>query len=285
MLVEKHLDGYVRDKVAIAIDRLRAFEPEEGYYLAFSGGKDSQCIYHLALEAGVKFDAHYNLTTVDPPELVRFIKDNYPNVKIHYPKQTMWKLIEKKGFPNRWRRYCCSILKEGGGSGRIVVTGVRWAESIKRKNNRGVAEIFENKKEKILLNDNDQDRRLFENCQLKGQRIVNPIIDWLEEDVWEYLNSRKIVHCKLYDEGHTRIGCIGCPLAGPETMKKHFEIWPKYKENYKRAIARFIPGYLERCKKRNAKPFRDTVDGWFNWWISEPTEEDIDYTESFLDDD
>ncbi len=285
MLVEKHLDGYVRDKVAIAIDRLRAFEPEEGYYLAFSGGKDSQCIYHLAVEAGVKFDAHYNLTTVDPPELVRFIKDNYPNVKIHYPKQTMWKLIEKKGFPNRWRRYCCSILKEGGGAGRIAVTGVRWAESIKRKNNRGVAEIFENKKEKILLNDNDQDRRLFENCQLKGQRIVNPIIDWLEEDVWEYLNSRKIVHCKLYDEGHTRIGCIGCPLAGPEMMKKEFEIWPKYKENYKRAIARFLPGYLERCKKRNAKPFRDTADGWFNWWIGEPTEEDIDYTESFLDDD
>ena len=86
MLVETHIDGYVRDKVAIAIDRLRAFEPEEGYYIAFSGGKDSQCIYHLAVEAGVKFDAHYNLTTVDPPELVRFIKDNYPNVKIHYPR-------------------------------------------------------------------------------------------------------------------------------------------------------------------------------------------------------
>jgi len=85
MLIEKHIDGYVRDKVAIAMDRLKAFEPEEGYYLAFSGGKDSQCIYHLAVEAGVKFDAHYNLTTVDPPELVRFIKDNYHDVGINYP--------------------------------------------------------------------------------------------------------------------------------------------------------------------------------------------------------
>ena len=33
-----------RDKVELAIMRLREFEPPEGYYLAFSGGKDSQCI-------------------------------------------------------------------------------------------------------------------------------------------------------------------------------------------------------------------------------------------------
>lgn len=40
MLVENTLWGK-RDKVKIAIERLRQFEPEEGYYLAFSGGKDS----------------------------------------------------------------------------------------------------------------------------------------------------------------------------------------------------------------------------------------------------
>jgi len=59
----------VRDKVKISIERLQHFEPPEGYYLAFSGGKDSQCIYHLAMEAGVKFEAHYHITTVNPPEL------------------------------------------------------------------------------------------------------------------------------------------------------------------------------------------------------------------------
>ena len=35
------LEGEV-DKVQIAINRLKAFEPKEGYYVAFSGGKDSQ---------------------------------------------------------------------------------------------------------------------------------------------------------------------------------------------------------------------------------------------------
>lgn len=57
----------ISQKIETSIKRLRSFEPPEGYFLAFSGGKDSQCIYHLAKMAGVKFDAHYNVTSVDPP--------------------------------------------------------------------------------------------------------------------------------------------------------------------------------------------------------------------------
>ena len=128
------------DKVQIAIDRLRAFEPPEGYFVAFSGGKDSQCIYHLCEMAGVKFDAHYSVTSVDPPELVRFIKQHYPDVSIDIPHDkdgkpiTMWNLIPKKCTPpTRIVRYCCEKLKESGGEGRLTVTGVRWAESANRK--------------------------------------------------------------------------------------------------------------------------------------------------------
>lgn len=125
--------GNIRDKVQAAIDRLRTFEPEEGYYLAFSGGKDSQCVYHLAKMAGVKFDAHYAVTSVDPPELVQFIKSHYPDVEFerqyysdgvprHYfndgrPKPiTMWSLIGDHTLPpTRKVRYCCAALKEPGG--------------------------------------------------------------------------------------------------------------------------------------------------------------------------
>lgn len=76
-LFEETLYGKT-DKVQRAIDILRSFEPPEGYFLAFSGGKDSQCVYHLAKMAGVKFDAHYSVTSVDPPELCRFIKKITP---------------------------------------------------------------------------------------------------------------------------------------------------------------------------------------------------------------
>lgn len=104
-LITYDLMGKKHDKVQTAIDRLRAFEPEDGYYLAFSGGKDSQCIYHLAEMAGVKFDAHYRITSVDPPELVRFIKTQYPDVHMDYPRDkdgkviTMWNLIPRKLTP------------------------------------------------------------------------------------------------------------------------------------------------------------------------------------------
>lgn len=284
MLVEHTLFG-VRDKVAIAIDRLKAFEPPEGYYLAFSGGKDSQCIYHLAKEAGVKFDAHYNLTTVDPPELVRFIKQNYPDVIIDKPEKTMWQLIEAKGFPTRLMRFCCSHLKERGGVGRICITGVRWEESAQRSKRKPFEIVAAKKEDKKLFNDNDEGRKMFENCTQKGKRVVNPIIDWTEEDVWEFIHSRGIKYCELYDQGFSRLGCIGCPMADKKRVME-FERWPKYLENYKRAIARFIPGYLERAKARGIEPAFTTPDEAIEWWIYGKEEEQLEgqlYFEEFYE--
>jgi len=265
VLIENTLFG-ARDKVKIAIDRLQVFEPPEGYYLAFSGGKDSQCIYHLAKEAGVKFDAHYNLTTADPPELVWFIKKNYPDVSRDRPKETMWQLIPRKLMPpTRLARYCCQELKEGGGEGRIVVTGVRWAESVRRKQTRGIAEVLGKSKKTnyILLNDNEQERMMFENCTKKGKRIVNPIIDWEDEDVWEYIHTRNIEYCKLYDEGFKRLGCIGCPMAGKDGMLHQFERWPKFKQAYMRAFQRM----LDTRKTKGLENNWETPEDVFNWWV------------------
>ncbi len=272
MLIENTLFG-VRDKVKIAIDRLQAFEPPEGYYLAFSGGKDSQCIYHLAKEAGVKFDAHYNLTTADPPELVWFIKKNYPDVSIDRPKETMWQLIPRKLMPpTRLARFCCEALKEGGGEGRIVVTGVRWAESVRRKQNRGIAEVGRNL---ILLNDNEEERMMFENCTKKGKRIINPIVDWEDEDVWEYIHSRKLEYCSLYDEGFKRLGCIGCPMAGTQGMAKEFERWPKYKQAYLRAFQRMIDNRIAKGKMEG-KTNWGTPEDVYNWWLYGTGEKEIE---------
>lgn len=120
--LEFTLDGRIVDKVDLAIQRLRAFQPPEGYYVAFSGGKDSQCIYHLCKMAGVKFDAHYAITSADPPELIYFIRKNYPDVEFtrQYDKDgkpiTMWSLIASHALPpTRKARYCCASLKEPGG--------------------------------------------------------------------------------------------------------------------------------------------------------------------------
>ena len=137
------------EKVALSIDRLKFYEGlqnSESYYLAFSGGKDSCVVKRLMDMAGVKYDAHYRVTSVDPPELVQFIKEQHPDVHRDVPRYgtqrgeewegkpiTMWNLIPWKLLPpTRIVRYCCDFLKEDGGDGRLAVTGVRWAESVNR---------------------------------------------------------------------------------------------------------------------------------------------------------
>ena len=147
------VDIYGKDKVETAIETMRFFEPKDGsgYYLAFSGGKDSVVLKALADMAGVKYDAHYRVTSVDPPELVRFVK-TFPDVSIDIPRYkdgtpiTMWNLIPKKRIPpTRVQRYCCGELKEVGGEGRMTLTGVRWAESRNRRENQGRVTIYNKK--------------------------------------------------------------------------------------------------------------------------------------------
>jgi len=274
IILTEHTLFEVIDKEKKAIERLKAFEPTDGYYLAFSGGKDSLCIYYLAIKAEVKFQAHYNHTTVDPPELIYFIRENFPDVIFSYPTETMWQLIVRKKIPpTRIARYCCSALKETNGKGKTVITGVRWAESARRKNTRGIVESWGKRSadKVMLLNDNDINRRFTESCIKSDKFIINPIIDWSDDDVWEFIRKYNHKYCCLYDKGEKRLGCIGCPLSGAKTMKKDFVTYPKYQQAYKlnhvheqngrmyvqlRELSHYIgiPTYLRRIQVLYLKP-------------------------------
>lgn len=262
------LNIYGQDKVEVAIERFKNFEPPEGYFLAFSGGKDSSVILALAKMAGVKFDAHYTLTSVDPPEVVRFIKDNHPEVIFDIPKwpenyknpklagkrMTMWNLIpEKKMPPTRIVRYCCSELKESRGEGRFVVTGVRHQESARRATRAGL-ELAKRKSHRMENFDPDNPSQgLIHNCMKHARRHLNPIIDWTTDEVWEFIHKYNVPYCCLYDQGFHRLGCIGCPMGTVEHRKMEFERWPKYKQAYIHAFERMIAqreyvGYENICK-------------------------------------
>lgn len=285
-------DGVIRTKLEVAIQRLRSFEPPEGYFVAFSGGKDSQCVYHLCKIAGIKFEAHYNVTSVDPPELIKFIKSNYPDVIFDVPHDadgkriSMWSLIEQKLMPpTRLARYCCQALKEQAGEGRIVVTGVRWAESARRTRSHGAVtmigkpkntqknalelnvNIKKTKSGGIVFNlDNAAEKRLVESCYRTRKTLVNPIVDWDEADVWQFLNEiAKVSHCCLYDEGFLRLGCIGCPMQGREKMKKGFARWPKYKALYLKAFERMLAARRTKGLKTEWKNAEEV----FAWWVGE----------------
>jgi len=241
MILENTIFGEV-DMVAIAIERLREHEPPEGYYGAFSGGKDSCVIKELAKMAGVRVDWHYSLTTVDPPELVQFIKREHKDVEIVRPKETMWQLIPKKLMPpTRLARYCCHILKESSGTGRVVITGIRQQESVKRSKRQMT----------------EQDRKD------KTKKYLNPIIDWSESDVWEFIRGYSIPYCSLYDEGFARLGCIGCPMAGRKGQLREFIRWPKYRAGYLRAFEKMIMEQRNRGKEPNWRTGEEVMD----WWL------------------
>jgi len=243
MIKEHDLFGVETDKIQIAIERLKTFEPPEGYYLAFSGGKDSVVIKALADIAGVKYDAHYNMTTIDPPELVQFIKSEHPDVELVLPEEPFLRQLETRGFPLRHRRWCCEEYKERGGLGRIVVTGIRWAESTNRAS-----------------------RKMVESCYKDTtKRYINPVIDWSDGEVWEFIKSYNIPYCELYDQGFKRIGCLFCPFAS--TKQRKYEVF-----RYPKIASAFIRAFRQLYKNRR-KVNNPSVDRWkdgdamFTWWL------------------
>jgi len=252
MLKENLLFGVV-NKIDSAIERLKYFEPSRGYYLAFSGGKDSICIKELADLANVKYDAHYNVTTIDPPELILFIRQYYPDVVFEMPEEPFLKRMTKRGFPQRRRRWCCEEYKERGGEGRFVITGVRREESGGRRYRPIVHHCYKNAYIK------------------KGKMVLNPIIDWMERDVWEFIKKRNLNYCKLYDEGWKRIGCLFCPMAGKHRIEE-VKLYPKYVELFIKAFEK-----LYENKKATGKI---SVNRWKNgeemfwWWINENREKE-----------
>lgn len=271
MLVENTLFGII-NKVDIAIERINfAYEVSihknlGDLYVCFSGGKDSVVLAELCRLCKEKYDIqytlHHNLTGLDKPELIYFMRDNYKDLVWHIYKKSLWKLIVEKHYPpTRLFRYCCSELKEYGGENKVCLTGVRWAESISRANGRSEYEVFSRSKNgKILFNDNCEGRLGFENCVIKKKLICNPIIDWDTSDVWDFIKIYNLPYCKLYDLGFKRLGCIGCPLAGSDNQKLDFKLYPKYKDAYLRAFDKMLKNHPKITSWKSAQ---DVMD----WWL------------------
>lgn len=276
------------DLETVATERLKAASDmtlrlfKQPLVITYSGGKDSDVLLHLAEISGIPFEVLHSLTTADAPETVRHVYDTLKrledkgvkctvdkHVQSDGSRVTMWNLIPRKLMPpTRLARYCCAELKEGGGKGRFIATGVRWAESVARKKKRGALEVIhsDRKKSLILANDNDEDRRLFETCKLKGKRVVNPIVDWQEADVLDYATTEKIKINPLYCEGFRRVGCIGCPMAGGKTQAMEFALYPKIKAAYIRAFDKMLARRI--AKGKDAHSWGSGVDV-FHWWMED----------------
>lgn len=199
-----------KEKRAIKLLRTVAKTTDGEIELSYSGGKDSDVCLALAQMAGIPYRAIYKNTTIDPPGTIAHCKEK--GAEIIRPKKSFFEIIEQKGFPSRFARFCCSELKEY----KILDTaiqGIRRSESTKRAANY---------KEPII-------------CRTYGPKdehanIVLPILDWSDADVCRFVVSNDIkCHSLYYDENgqfcvNRRLGCLGCSLQsdrGLSDFKKH----------------------------------------------------------------
>lgn len=258
----------LKEKMLYSIQLLRkaerialSYDNENGYYLAFSGGKDSQALFHMAQLAGVKFRGHMNLTSVDPPEVIRFVKKNYPEVELIKPKKSIFSLaVEKQILPTMRVRWCCEEYKETAGAGKVTLIGIRKDESARRAkrneveiNNRKFSGTLEgldeyrqqlkakrarrkSQKDGVNITNADQEQTL--GCiSGKESLLISPIIHWSKKDVWEFMNEViEVPHCSLYDEGWHRLGCIGCPMSSRKQKMIENQRYPHVKRNWIKAI-------------------------------------------------
>lgn len=258
------------------------YDSEHGYYLAFSGGKDSQALYHVAKLAGVKYQAHMNFTSVDPPQVIRFVRKHYPDVVTHAPKKSIYQLAIERGIlPSMRIRWCCADLKETAGAGKVTLIGIRKRESARRARRNEVevsnrkfsgdlesfkiwqAQELERREAKLLRKMKREGKKVNEDefslqkdnevrcINGKDSILVSPIFEWSEQDVWYLLNEVvKVPHCELYDMGYSRIGCILCPMSQYKQKLREMQDFPHVKRKWIEVIKTirrgggFTEGYI-----------------------------------------
>ena len=248
MQVSEHqlvFDGMGLDKlVDHSIELLREYEPPEGYWGCFSGGKDSIVIKALARMAGVKAHWHYNQTTIDPPELIHFMREHHGDVAWEKPMHGNFfvRMERVKGFPTRRVRWCCEEYKEScNPKDATILMGIRAEESAKRRSRWSE----------------------YQKHWRSNSMVVQPILAWPSEELWEFIRAENLPYCRLYDEGFHRLGCIGCPMARYEGRRKEFDRWPRYEKIWERRAGTPQKNGLEWF---GSARFRNWEEMW-QWWL------------------
>ena len=262
----------LQDKIAESVALIRkaerlalALNPEQGFHVGFSGGKDSQVLLELVKMAGVKYRDVYNVTTNDPPENVYFIREHYPEVVFaNNGGGNLYKMIERKGLPTIHHRWCCELFKEGAGAGNVVLTGVRAEESRKRAEYNEV-DVKSTRKEhqqrtKPYTIEGIEAAR-HQCIKGKDKVMVYPMLEWTTTDVWVYIASRGLPVNPCY-EISGRVGCMFCPFASSEQIEYYERRYPQFHRLFLNSLRRYLG------KRNEVDKYFATVGEYYEWWKS-----------------
>ena len=214
-------------KIESAIKLIQAIPRDGPIELCYSGGKDSDVILELAKMAGVPVVPIYKQTSIDPPGTTKHAKEM--GVEIRRPKETFFQLVERKGNPNRFKRFCCEVLNEYKIYERAIV-GIRRSESTKRMARYKEPEVC----------------RVYTGGNTVRQYF--PILEWTDADVERFIKERGIKCAPVYyDENgvfhvERRLGCIGCPLKSDNGLSD-YKKYPKFLKAQIKAYQRFLDNH------------------------------------------
>lgn len=191
-----------------------------------SGGKDSQACLKLAVQqSDAEVVGLFNDTGWEHPDTYRHVDklSALYGVKIYITKSVSVPDIvkSKRNFPGMRARECTKQLKirpsnrwyqdfAGSHGGFEAWIGIRKSESVNRA-----------RRYKGMVGDEIYPPHEFmtefpKKLQKMGVMFRLPIIDWSEEDVFEFLGGEQN---PLYGRGHARVGCFPC-LAGSDKQKR-----------------------------------------------------------------
>lgn len=148
----------------------------------------------FTLDTGRLFETNY--------KVIQDVKEKYgKNIELLFPEAAeIKKLVEKKG-PNLFynsiedRKECCRVrkiepLKKKLAGKKIWITGLRKEQSVTRT-----------------------DLNIIEWDTAFGLYKLSPLLDWNEQDVWDYIEEFDVPHNSLHKFGYPSIGCEPCTRA------------------------------------------------------------------------
>ncbi len=229
------LDELIKESIAF----IQEHEPPEGYFVGFSGGKDSITTLELTRMAGVKYQAYFTDTGIEHKEVYACIKKHYPEVIWLKPKMTIFEGIRKKAPPTRMIRWCCDVIKKNPAKHiplKHRLMGIRAEESMKRASRPRISSF-------------------------SGQTTYKPIFFWEMWAVCDFIQKYSLPYPSLYDKGFKRIGCQVCPF-----FLKQCDFTKGVGKIYKNACRDWYENYRSEIHKEKYK--NQTFKQWWHWYTT-----------------